>query len=124
MDCNIYGVRGGGSAMMRAKLVSPDMFGVMRAAGTLVGGVYSSVVAHQTGALSHAVRVQLGIGGLRNDRAVCDVVVGEGLPRGGYGASHEFGIGIHPQSHTPMTSWMPQAAADDLVKVLAIVNSM
>ena len=63
-------------------------------------------------------------GGTHFDRAVADVTVGEGTPRGGYGAAHEFGIGIHPKSRQPPTPWMPQKAVDDLVAVLEIVDAL
>jgi hypothetical protein len=68
--------------------------------------------------------VALALGGEKHDRIVADVIVGEGTPRGGYGASHEYGIGIHPRSRVPPTPWMPQAPVDDFVRVLAIVDSM
>jgi hypothetical protein len=124
MDCTIYGAHGGGSPMLREKLMSPDMARIMRESADHVGDVWSNLVAVRSGALRESRQVSLAVGGERFDRICADLVVGQGLPRGGYGASHEFGIGIHPGSRTPPTKWMPQAPADDLVKALAIVDSM
>lgn len=125
MECNIYGRNGGGNPMLKAKLLSPEMVGVMRAAGQLAADLYSfGVVAVRSGALSRSARVDLALGGTKFDRICADVTVGQGTPRGGYGASHEHGIGIHPKSRVPPTPWMPQQPVDDLVKVLAIMDSL
>lgn len=104
----------------------------MREAGNIVADVYRAVVMqtakHPTGRLAASARVQLGLSGdfagTTPDRIIADVIVGEGTPRGGYGASHEYGIGIHPRSRVPPTVWMPQQPVDDFVRVLGIVNSL
>ncbi|AII28157.1 head-tail connector protein [Mycobacterium phage Sparky] len=105
-------------------MLSPENVSVMRQAGTLVRDVYRAIVAKDEGDLAESAEVQLALGGTKFDRICADVIVGSGTPRGGYGASHEFGIGIHPDSRVPPTSWMPQAPVDDFVKVLAIVDSL
>lgn len=97
--------------------------GVIYPAATHVLEVWRHVVAVRSGALRESGYVYLTIGGELMDRVVGDVIVGEGTPRGGYGASHEFGIGIHPESRVPPTPWMPQNPVDDFVTALAIVDS-
>lgn len=104
--------------------MSPENVSVMRQAGTIVRDVYRAVVAKDSGALAESAQVHLALGGTNFDRICADVIVGPGTPRGGYGASHEYGIGIHPKSRVPPTPWMPQAPVDDFVKVLAIVDSL
>lgn len=104
--------------------LSPQCAKVMREAGELVRDVYRATVAKQTGALAESATVGLALGGEANDRIVAVVTAGVGTPRGGYGAAHEYGIGIHPKSRVPPTVWMPQPPVDDFVKVLAIVNSL
>jgi hypothetical protein len=120
MDCNIPTP----NPFLTHYFVSAENVAVMREAGGLVRDMYQAIVAHDSGALAASARVDLALGGEKNDRICADVTVGEGTPRGGYGASHEFGIGIHPKSRVPPTEWMPQAPVDDLVKVLAIVDSL
>lgn len=106
-------------------LLSGDCAGVLRESGHLLLGVWQGIVAHQSGRLAASGEVtEPFIGGENNDRLNIDVVSGRGLPRGGYGASHEFGIGIHAESEEPPTMWMPQDPADDWVKALAIVTSL
>lgn len=105
-------------------LLSPQCVKVMREAGGLVRDVYRATVAKQSDALAESATVDLSLGGEANDRIVAVVTAGVGTPRGGYGASHNFGIGIHPKSRVPPTSWMPQPPANDFVRVLAIVNSL
>lgn len=125
MDCNIYGRTTGNNPAVREKLLSGDMARVLREAGGIAAGIYSSVVARRSGRLAESVEVDAPvIGGEKNDRLVVDVVAGRGLPRGGYGASREFGIGIHPNSQKPPTPWMPQDPADDWVKTLAILDAL
>jgi hypothetical protein len=125
MDCNIYGRTTGNNPAVSQKLLSGDMANVLREAGALVGGIYSSIVARRSNRLAESVEVDPPvIGGEKNDRLVIDVVSGRGTPRGGYGASHEFGIGIHDDSQVPPTPWMPQDPADDWVKSLAIMDSL
>lgn len=104
--------------------LSPEWIKAGREAATLTRDLYRGIVAHRSGALAESARVDSALGGEKHDRIVFDVTVGVGTPRGGYGASHEFGIGIHPESRVPPTSWMPQAPVDDLVVVLAILDSM
>lgn len=107
-------------------LVDPDTMGegVMWKVGNHAVDLYRAVVAKDSGGLAASARAQLVIGGEKFDRICVDVIIGEDLPRGGYGASHEFGIGIHPRSRVPPTPWMPQRPVDDFVKVLAIMNSL
>lgn len=111
---------------LRLLLIDPVRMGenVMYPAGTLVLDVWREIVAVDSGALRDSGYVYMALGGLKMDRIVSEVIIGEGTPRGGYGASHEFGIGIHPQSRKPPTQWMPQDPVDDLVKALAIVDSL
>jgi hypothetical protein len=112
--------------MLQAKLLSPKDIGEpLKEAGGLAAGIFSGVVAHDSGRLAASPRVgPLFIGGEKYDRLEIEVTSGEDLPRGGYGASHEFGIGIHPKSRTPPTTWMPQDPVNDWVKVMAILDSM
>lgn len=121
MKCNIPA---NPNPFLQNYLMSPRNAAVMREAGQAVAGLYSSVVAQDSGALAASPRVDLALGGMKNDRICADVIVGEGLPRGGYAASRNFGIGIHPKSATPPTPWMPQAAENDLLKTLAILDAM
>lgn len=124
MECRIYGRRTGNNPALSEKLLSGDMARVLREAGGLAAGVYASIVARRSGRLAESVQVDAPvIGGEKNDRLVIDVVSGRGLPRGGYGAAHEFGVGIHPNSVEEST-WMPQDPADDWVKTLAILDSL
>lgn len=126
MECYVYGERGEGSRMLRAKMLDPnDIGGPLREAAGLASGIFSATVAKQSGALSRSPRVgPLFIGGEKFDRLEIEVTSGQDLPRGGYGASHEFGIGIHPRSRVPPTMWMPQDPVNDWVKVLAILDSL
>jgi hypothetical protein len=126
MQCYIYGERGEGNPMLADRLLDPVLMGenVMWRAGNRAADLYRGVVAHQSGALGLSARAQLTIGGEKVDRIVCDVISGEDLPRGGYGASHEYGIGIHPRSRVPPTVWMPQDPVDDWVKVLGIMDAV
>lgn len=104
--------------------IGPVWAEIGRRAASHVGEVYSGIVAVQSGALKASPRVTSMLGGEVHDRIVFEMTVGLGTPRGGYGAAHNFGIGIHPKSRVPPTSWMPQPPANDLVKALAIVDSM
>jgi hypothetical protein len=110
-------------------LLSGEMASVMRQAGGVVRDTYRAVVAKRSGALAESARVSAPfIGGLTMDRLCVDVVAGEGLPRGGYGASHEFGTRRQvegpalPGEESVFTGG--HAAADDFAQVLAIVNSL
>lgn len=125
MKCHIYGRNTGNNPAVAQKLLSGDMANVLREAGHLAAGIYQSVVARRSNQLAESTQVDPPvIGGEKNDRLVIDVVSGRGTPRGGYGASHEFGIGIHPDSEQPETPWMPQDPADDWVKTLAIMDAL
>lgn len=125
MDCHIYGRRTGNNPMLTRKLLSGDMADVLREAGGIAAGIWQGIVARRSNALANSVEVdQPRIGGEKFDRLVVDVVSGRGTPRGGYGASREHGIGIHPESRVPPTGWMPQDPADDWVKALAIMDSL
>ena len=62
------------------------------------------------------------VGGAKNDRLTIEVVSGIGTPRGGYGAAHEYGIGIHPESTGK--GWIPQQPTDDWATVLGILASL
>ncbi|MEH3135355.1 MAG: hypothetical protein PGN30_10185 [Mycolicibacterium neoaurum] len=121
MQCNIPS---NPNPFLEHYLMSAENVAVMRAAGQSAADMYSAIVARDTGALAASPRVTMALGGIKNDRICADVTVGEGLPRGGYAAAHNFGIGIHPQSKTPPTPWMPQAAENDLLKTLAILDAM
>lgn len=93
-------------------LLSGDCSRVLGEAGALVRDTYRAVVAKDSGALAASARVsEPYIAGRKHDRFNVDVIAGEGLPRGGYGASHEFGA-------------EQRDAADDFIKVLAIVDSL
>lgn len=111
-------------------LLSGECARVMREAGSLVRDVYVSIVAKQTGALAASARVDLTTGGEKHDRIVADVVVGRGTPRGGYGASHEFGTKRTVEGPARSTEQdQPVSAggfeaAHDFAKVLAIVSSL
>jgi hypothetical protein len=125
MQNYVYGERKEGSPMLAQKLLSGDMARVLREAGEIARGLYAATVAKQSGALAASARVGAPvIGGEKSDRLTITVTAGAGTPRGGYGASHEFGIGIHPRSRVPPTAWMPQKAVDDWVKVLAIMDAL
>lgn len=121
MQCNIPA---NPNPFLQNYLMSAQNVAVMREAGQTFAALYSSIVAKDTGALAASPRVDMALGGTKNDRICADITVGGGTPRGGYGAAHNFGIGIHPQSKKPPTPWMPQAAENDLLKTLAILDSM
>ncbi|MCG7592388.1 hypothetical protein [Mycobacterium sp. PSTR-4-N] len=110
-------------------LLSGDCARVMREAGGHARDLYRSIVAKDSGALAASARIDLAIGGLKHDRIVADMSVGRGLPRGGYGAAHEFGTKrtvegpAQPGADGPVRTG-GHHAADDLVKVLAIMSSM
>lgn len=116
MRCNIPSP----NRALAAKLVDGDMARVMREAGTNVRDVYRAVVAKRSSDLANSAHVELNIGGEKNDRICADVIVGDHTVD--YAAAHEFGIGIHAESTGK--GWGRQNAADDFVKVLAIVDSM
>lgn len=107
-----------------AFFVSPQWIRVGREVSQHVLGIWQARVAHLTGALAASGRIEPSLGGEAHDRVVFDIIVGEGTPRGGYGASHNFGIGGHPGSRVPPTNWMPQPPANDLLAALAIVDAM
>lgn len=122
MECTVYGRRTGDNPMLTERLKDYDIMGRMLLdAGEDAVHWYQGLVAKDTGALAASPFPYLTVGGEQMDRIVCDVISGMGTPRGGYGASHEFGIGIHPRSRVPPTIWMPQDPVDDWVKVLNIM---
>lgn len=124
VDCHIYGRTTGRNPAVSERLLSGDMARVLREVGGLAAGIFQSVVARRSNDLAESVEVGPPvIGGEDNDRLVIDVVSGRGLPRDGYGAAHEFGIGIHPES-TDEALQRPQDPADDWVKTLAILDSL
>lgn len=108
--------------------LSGDCAAVLREAAGIAGGLYAAVVAKPTGELAASVKVsEPFIAGTRRDRLEIDVVSGIGTrgefgSRPGYGAAHEFGSGIHPQSTG--RGIIPQQPVDDWVKALAIMNSL
>lgn len=120
----IYGERGERNPMLTDRLKDIDIMGeqVMWPAGRRAAYLFKGIVAKRSGALAASARPQLTVGGELMDRIVVDVISGEDLPRGGYGASHEYGIGIHPRSRVPPTPWMPQQAVNDWQKVLAFMS--
>lgn len=123
MECNVYGRRTGDNPFVTHWLKDYDTCGrLMLEVGGMAANWYSLIVSKQSGALAASPFPYLTVGGENMDRIVCDVISGMGTPRGGYGASHEFGIGIHPRSRVPPTVWMPQDPVDDWVKVLGILN--
>lgn len=124
VQCNIYGRRTGHNPWVAQHLTSPECASYMREAGTMARDLYVAVVAKDTAALAESAQVELVLGGEKMDRICADMVVGRGLPRDGYGAAHEFGIGTHPDSRPAGQRWGAQKAADDLVKVLAILDSL
>lgn len=110
---------------LKGHINSPVVGEAMFEAGTKVRDLYRSIVAKRSGALAASAQVFTYLnGGVHFDRAVAEITVGGDTPRGGYGASHEFGIGIHPRSRVPPTHWMPQAPVNDLIKVLAVMDFM
>lgn len=121
MQCNIPS---NSNPFLEHYFMSPQNVAVMREAAEILGGVYSGIVAVDSGALKASPRISFALGGEKLDRICSVVTVGEGTPRGGYGASHEFGIGIHPKSRVPPTIWMPQDPVNDLAKAMAILDSM
>lgn len=105
-------------------LLSGHCAAVVREAATVLGGIFSGIVAEDTGALKASPRVDTMLGGEKHDRICAVLTVGENLPRGGYAAAHNFGIGNHPRSRKPPTNWMPQAPANDLGKAMAILDAI
>lgn len=80
---------------LTALLLSPRMEEICRERVEVAKGLYQAKVAKRTGALAASAHATTEIGGVRHDRHVGILTVGEDL---GYGASHEFGTGDHPQS--------------------------
>lgn len=106
-------------------LLSGDCASVLRQGGRMALGVWQSVVAVRSGALKASGEVgEPFIGGEHHDRLNIEVTSGKGTPRGEYGAAHEFGIGIHPDSEQPPTMWMPQDPADEWATALGILDSL
>lgn len=109
-------------------LLSPNCAQVMREAGGNVRDMYRAVVAKDTAALAESARVDLGIGGQKNDRIVADVSAGRDLPRG-YGATHEFGRKRQVEGPSQSDDGQPvrtggHHAAHDFVRVLQIITAM
>jgi hypothetical protein len=108
--------------------LSGDCARVLREGGHIMAGLFSAVVAKRSGALAASPQVgEPFIGGEKNDRLELLVISGIGThgqfgTRPGYGAAHEFGSGIHPQSTG--RGIIPQQPVDDWVKVLAIMDSL
>lgn len=107
---------------------SAEWIGAGGQASHLLADMFTVVVAKDSGDLSRSPIVTPPfIGGEKHDRLEFLVVSGIGThgdfgKRPGYGAAHEFGSGIHPESTG--RGIIPQQPVDDWVKVLAIVNSL
>lgn len=111
-------------------LLSPEWVRVGREAAGLAAGLFSATVARQSGALAASPVVESHLGGEKSDRIVFDVISGRGLPRGGYGAAHEFGTKrvvegpARPGEEDEPVTAGGFSAADDWVRVLAILDSL
>jgi hypothetical protein len=87
-------------------LKGPEARDLVRAKANRAEELYQAIVTRRTGQLAESTRVELSVGGARNDRWVADLVVG--AP---YAASHEFGT-------------QHQSDADDLNVVLSMLGSV
>lgn len=101
---------------LTALLISPTMQAICLERAEAAKALYQAQVAKRTGALAASAHAHTEIGGVRHDRHVGILTVGEGL---GYGLAHEFGVGDHPGSvHNLDGLNAIQAAAHDLNGVL------
>lgn len=80
---------------LTALLISPRLQAIVLERATMAQALYQAQVAKRTGALAASAHAHTEIGGIRHDRHVGILTVGEGLA---YGAAHEFGVGDHPGS--------------------------
>lgn len=88
---------------IRAILLSSQIQTLMRERGEAAQAIYRSIVAKRTGRLAGSARVEVQIGGRRNDRWTARLIVD--AP---YAASHEYGT----------TGGSQLSAAHDLNRVL------
>lgn len=101
---------------LTALLIGPRIQAILLERVELAKALYQVQVAKRTGALAASAHASTEIGGVRHDRHIGVLTVGEGL---GYGASHEFGVGDHPRSvHNLDGPNAIHAAARDLNRVL------
>lgn len=101
---------------LTALMLSAEMEAIVRERAETAKALYQASVAKRTGALAASARADVVIGGVRHDRHVGIVTVGEDL---GYGLAHEFGVGDHPGSvHNLDGPNQVMAAANDLNRVL------
>jgi hypothetical protein len=101
---------------LTALLISPEMQALVLERAEVAKALYQAQVAKRTGALAASAQAHTEIGGVRHDRHVGYVTVGEGLA---YGAAHEFGVGDHPGSvHNLNGRNIIHPAAHDLNRVL------
>lgn len=101
---------------LTAVLLSPQMEAIVRERAETAQAMYQAAVAKRTGALAASARADVVVGGVRHDRHVGILTVGDDLD---YGAAHEFGVGDHPGSvHNLDGPNHVMAAAHDLNSVL------
>jgi hypothetical protein len=101
---------------LTALLISPRMQAIVLERAEFAKATYQAQVAKRSGALAASAHAHTEIGGVRHDRHVGILTVGEGLA---YGAAHEFGVGDHPMSvHNLGGPNVIHPAAHDLNRVL------
>jgi hypothetical protein len=101
---------------LAAVLVSAEMQAIVLERAEVAKALYQAQVAKRTGALAASAQAHTEIGGVKHDRHVGYLTVGEGLA---YGAAHEFGVGDHPESvHNLDGPNIIHPAAHDLNRVL------
>lgn len=93
---------------LTAVLISPEMQAICLERVEMAKALYQAQVTKRTGALAASAYAHTEVGGVRNDRHIGILTVGEGLQ---YGASHEFGTAGHA------------SAAHDLNRVLEELGS-
>lgn len=101
---------------LTALFLSTEMEAICLQEAEIYKDLYQAQVAKRTGALAASAHASTEIGGIRHDRHIGVLTVGEGLD---YGAAHEFGVGDHPGSvHNLNGLNAIHPAAHDLNRIL------
>lgn len=106
-----------------AALVGPEVRRILEERADMAALLLQAQIAKRTGTLARSIRSHVEIGGMKNDRWVGVMSVGDDRGRAGayYAASHEFGTGDKPGSRPGST--VTEGAAD-LNEILEQLGSM
>lgn len=103
-------------------LMGPDWRKVLQRLLNQAHAELTAIVAKRSGRLAESIESSIEVGGLRYDRLIGRLTIGEGLI---YGAAHEFGTDRSEGTRlSDRRHWVHghQAAADDLEQVLASLH--